>query len=170
MPREQIPVDADAVRLVVTDGDLAPDQWVAVTPPRMPHLETLNTVVGDEAPVLLDWSVGLAFPCQRPFDHRYGVAEVPEFRILPDRVGADATNGWQDHIGGGPLGWIPLLLNAQSIPTYLNHDWDRDWGSLERYTPIDESAMAADIQVVEVTRSGLWSPGPIRDGVPKLIE
>ncbi|WP_371305291.1 arabinosyltransferase domain-containing protein [Rhodococcus zopfii] len=170
VPREQIPADADAVRLVVTDGDLAPDQWVAVTPPRMPRLETLNTVVGDQAPVLLDWSVGLAFPCQRPFDHRYGVAEVPDFRILPDRVGADATNGWQDHIGGGPLGWIPLLLNAQSMPTYLNHDWDRDWGSLERYTPIDPTATTADIQVVDVTRSGLWSPGPIRDGVPNLIE
>ncbi len=54
--------------------------------------------------MLLDWSVGLAFPCQRPFAHRDGVAEIPEYRILPDRVGAQATNAWQDAIGGGPLG------------------------------------------------------------------
>ncbi|MHC3366239.1 arabinosyltransferase C-terminal domain-containing protein [Rhodococcus aetherivorans] len=170
MPSDRIPADADAVRLVVTDGNLAPDQWVAVTPPRMPRLETLNTLVGSTAPVLLDWSVGLAFPCQRPFDHRYGVAEVPEYRILPDRVGADSTNGWQDDIGGGPLGWIPLLLTAETIPTYLNHDWDRDWGSLERYTPIDPGATTAEIATEDVVRWGWWSPGPIRDGVPVMRE
>ncbi|MHD0282365.1 arabinosyltransferase domain-containing protein [Rhodococcus aetherivorans] len=170
VPSDRIPADADAVRLVVTDGNLAPDQWVAVTPPRMPRLETLNTLVGSTAPVLLDWSVGLAFPCQRPFDHRYGVAEVPEYRILPDRVGADSTNGWQDDIGGGPLGWIPLLLTAETIPTYLNHDWDRDWGSLERYTPIDPGATTAEIATEDVVRWGWWSPGPIRDGVPVMRE
>ncbi|MGW3481650.1 arabinosyltransferase domain-containing protein [Rhodococcus indonesiensis] len=170
VPSDRIPADADTVRLVVTDGNLAPDQWVAVTPPRMPRLETLNTVVGSTAPVLLDWSVGLAFPCQRPFDHRYGVAEVPEYRILPDRVGADSTNGWQDDIGGGPLGWIPLLLTAETVPTYLNHDWDRDWGSLERYAPIDPSATPAEITTEDVVRWGWWTPGPIRDGVPVMRE
>ncbi len=170
VPSDAIPAEADAVRLVVTDGDLSPDQWVAVTPPRMPRMETLQEVVGSDAPVLIDWSVGLAFPCQRPFAHRNGVAEVPEYRILPDRVGADATNGWQDDIGGGPLGWIPLLLDADTVPTYLNHDWDRDWGSLERYRPIDSEASPAEITTGVVTRSGLWSPGRIRDGVPVLLE
>lgn len=170
VPSDAIPAEADAVRLVVDDGDLSPDQWVAVTPPRMPQLDTLQNVVGSDAPGLLDWSVGLAFPCQRPFGHHYGVAEVPEYRILPDRVGADATNGWQDSIGGGPLGWIPLLLTAETVPTYLNHDWDRDWGSLERYRRIDPDADTATIDVDEITRSGLWSPGAIRDGVPDLLE
>ena len=27
--------------------------------------------------MLLDWLVGMAFPCQRPFGHQYGVGEVP---------------------------------------------------------------------------------------------
>ncbi|MEE2031148.1 arabinosyltransferase domain-containing protein [Rhodococcus sp. CC-R104] len=170
VPSEAIPAEANAVRIVVDDENLAPDQWVAVTPPRMPRLETLDDVVGSTAPVLLDWSVGLAFPCQRPFGHRNGVAEVPEFRILPDRVGADATNGWQDEIGGGPLGWIPLLLAADTLPTYLNDDWDRDWGSLEKYRPIDPSATTGVIDTETVTRSGVWSPGPVRDGVPDLLE
>ncbi len=170
MPSDAIPAEADAVRLVVDDGDLSPDQWVAVTPPRMPQLDTLQNVVGSDAPGLLDWSVGLAFPCQRPFGHHYGVAEVPEYRILPDRVGADATNGWQDSIGGGPLGWIPLLLTAETVPTYLDNDWDRDWGSLERYRRIDPDADTATVDVDEITRSGLWSPGAIRDGVPDLLE
>ncbi|MFF0816236.1 arabinosyltransferase domain-containing protein [Rhodococcus sp. NPDC003318] len=161
VPTDLIPADADAVRLVADDHDLTPKQWLAVTPPRLPQTQTLQDVVGSQAPVLLDWSVGLSFPCQRPFDHRYGVAEVPEYRILPDRVGADSTNAWQDSFGGGPLGWVDLLLTAQTMPSYLDHDWDRDWGSLERYTPRDETATTAAVGVETVTRSGLWSPGPI---------
>ncbi|QCQ94059.1 arabinosyltransferase [Rhodococcus sp. SGAir0479] len=166
VPLDQLPADANAVRLVASDTGLAPDQWLAVTPPRVPHMQTLQTVVGSSAPVLLDWSVGLAFPCQRPFDHHDGVAEVPEYRVLPDRVGAVATNAWQDAIGGGPLGWTSLLLNAQTIPTYLADDWRRDWGSLERFTPIVPSAQPATVDVEQTNRSGLWSPGPIRETPP----
>ncbi|BCN51820.1 arabinosyltransferase [Rhodococcus hoagii] len=166
VPLDQLPAGANAVRLVASDTGLAPDQWLAVTPPRVPRMQTLQTVVGSSAPVLLDWSVGLAFPCQRPFAHRDGVAEIPEYRILPDRVGAQATNAWQDAIGGGPLGWTPLLLNAETIPTYLDGDWRRDWGSLERFTPIVESAQPAQVDVEQITRSGLWSPGPIRETPP----
>jgi hypothetical protein len=161
IPMEQIPADADAVRIVADDTDLTPKQWLAVTPPRLPQTQTLQDVVGSEAPVLLDWSVGLSFPCQRPFDHRYGVAEAPAYRILPDRVGADSTNAWQDAFGGGPLGWVDLLLVAETMPSYLNDDWARDWGSLERYEPIDPSATTATVDTETVTRSGLWSPGPI---------
>jgi arabinosyltransferase C len=112
--------------------------------------------------VLLDWSVGLAFPCQRPFDHANGVAEVPEYRILPDRVGADATNAWQDDIGGGPLGWTELLLTAETMPSYLNDDWRRDWGSLEQFAPKEPDAVPAEVKTVETTRSGLWRPDRIR--------
>ncbi|NEW48365.1 arabinosyltransferase C-terminal domain-containing protein, partial [Nocardia cyriacigeorgica] len=78
--------------------------------PRVPTLESVNSFIGSEQPVLLDWAVGLQFPCQRPFSHLNGVAEVPRWRILPDRVGSDASNAWQDNIGGGPLGWTELLL------------------------------------------------------------
>ncbi|PTR22471.1 arabinosyltransferase C [Rhodococcus sp. OK519] len=166
VPLDQLPAEANTVRLVASDTGLAPDQWLAVTPPRVPHMRTLQSVVGSTAPVLIDWSVGLAFPCQRPFAHQDGVAEIPEYRILPDRVGAQATNAWQDAIGGGPLGWTSLLLTAQTIPTYLDDDWRRDWGSLERFAPIVESAQPAQVDVEQVTRSGLWSPGPIRETPP----
>ncbi|AOW95152.1 arabinosyltransferase [Rhodococcus sp. WMMA185] len=163
VPLDQIPSEANTVRLIAEDPDTDPDQWLAFTPPRVPKMQTLQTVVGSEDPVLVDWAVGLAFPCQRPFDHRYGVAEVPRWRILPDRVNAEATNGWQDAFGGGPLGWIDQLLSATTLATYLSNDWDRDWGSLEQYTPLDESATAARVDSEQVIRSGTWSPGPVRD-------
>ncbi|QLY31187.1 arabinosyltransferase domain-containing protein [Nocardia huaxiensis] len=163
VPIDQIPVQANAVRVIVDDRDITPRQWVAITPPRLPKLATLNSVVGETAPVLEDWHVGLAFPCQRPFDHHDGVAEVPEWRILPDRVGSDASNAWQDDIGGGPLGWTGLLLKAQTIPSYLDDDWHRDWGSLEKFTPyVPDASPRPELKVTVETVSGLAKDAPIK--------
>ena len=104
------------MRLVATDDDLSPQHWIAVTPPRIPQLRTLQEVVGSQDPVLLDWLVGMAFPCQRPFDHQNGVIEVPKWRILPDRFGAEANSPVMDNVGGGPLGISELLLRATTVP------------------------------------------------------
>ncbi|RMI34219.1 arabinosyltransferase domain-containing protein [Nocardia stercoris] len=161
LPLDRIPRGTNAVRLVANSADLTERQWLAITPPRLPKLTTLNSVVGGTDPVLADWHVGLAFPCQRPFDHRDGVAEVPRWRILPDRVGSDAANAWQDDIGGGPLGWTGLLLKAQTVPTYLNHDWARDWGELEQFTPY-LPAPPANIAVTVQNRGGWVKDAPIR--------
>ena len=161
VPMDQVSADSDVVRLVIADQNANPDQWIAVTPPRVPQTRTLQDVVGKETPVQVDWAVGLQFPCQRPFGTSVGVAEVPQYRILPDRTGAITTNRWQDHYGGGPLGWIDLLLDAKTVPSYLKDDWDRDWGELERYEPRDRNAVPADVAQETVQRSGLWSPGLI---------
>ncbi|MFD6394094.1 arabinosyltransferase domain-containing protein [Nocardia sp. NPDC060259] len=161
VPLDRLPDGVNAVRLVATDNDITGKQWLAVTPPRLPKLATLDSVVGHTDPVLLDWHVGLAFPCQRPFDHHDGVAEAPEWRILPDRVGSDASNAWQDDIGGGPLGWTGLLLKAETVPTYLDHDLGRDWGSLERFTPY-QPAPPAEISVRVVEQPGRAKEPAIR--------
>lgn len=153
--------DADTVRIVAADRDRDPRQWLAFTPPRIPQTQDLNTVIGSTDPVLLDWAVGLQFPCQRPFDHRTGIAEVPKYRILPDRVGAHDTNLWQNHDGGGPLGWTELLLHARTLPTYLNHDWDRDWGQLQQFLPIEPDAVPARPRITQEEHPGTWTPGPI---------
>ncbi|MFR9752765.1 arabinosyltransferase domain-containing protein [Nocardia sp. 004] len=162
VPLDQLPTEVNAVRLVAIDNDITPEQWLAITPPRLPKLATLNSLVGEQDPVLLDWHVGLAFPCQRPFDHLDGVAEIPKWRILPDRVGSEASNAWQDDLGGGPLGWTDLLLQAQIVPSYLDNDWARDWGSLEKFTPYDPNARPADIDLTVETRDGLADDAPIR--------
>jgi arabinosyltransferase C len=158
VPLAAIPADATAVRVVAEDDDLAPQQWIAVTPPRVPQLRTLQQVVGSQDPVLLDWVVGMAFPCQRPFGHALGVAEVPKWRILPDRLSADANSPVMDTIGGGPLGISELLFQAVTVPSYLRDDWFRDWGALQRLTPLYPNATAAELAVGTATRSGLWSP------------
>lgn len=163
-PLDAVDPAADAVRLMVDDPQTESDRWVAVTPPRVPRTTSLNELVGSAAPVMLDWEVGLQFPCQRPFEHRTGIAEVPQYRIMPSRQDTPMTTAWSNHDGGGPLGWIDLVTSAQTIPTYLRDDWSRDWGALERFTPLVGEASPAQVDVQTMRRSGMWTPGPINTG------
>ncbi|OBA69076.1 arabinosyltransferase [Mycobacterium sp. 1554424.7] len=162
LPLSAIPSAATQIRLVADDEDLAPQHWIALTPPRIPQLRTLQDVVGSKDPVFLDWLVGLAFPCQRPFGHQNGVDEAPKWRILPDRFGAEANSPVMDNNGGGPLGVTELLAKATTMATYLKDDWSRDWGSLQRLTPYYPDAQPAQLQLGVATRSGLWNPAPLR--------
>ncbi|WP_099224062.1 arabinosyltransferase domain-containing protein [Mycobacterium persicum] len=163
-PLSAIPDSATQIRLVADDEDLAPQHWIALTPPRIPRLRTLQDVVGSQDPVFLDWLVGLAFPCQRPFGHQNGVIETPKWRILPDRFGAEANSPVMDKNGGGPLGITELLLRATTVASYLKDDWFRDWGSLQRLTPYYPDAEPARLRLGTITRSGLWDPAPMRKG------
>jgi arabinosyltransferase C len=146
-PMATIPPSATEIQLIATDDDLAPNYWIAVTPPRVPQLRTLEDVVGSSDPVLLDWMVGLAFPCQRPFDHDNGVIEVPKWRILPDRFSAEIHSSVMDTDGGGPLGITELLARATTVPSYLKNDWFRDWGSLQRLILYSAEAQPAGLDV-----------------------
>ncbi|MFC9438083.1 arabinosyltransferase domain-containing protein [Nocardia sp. NPDC057030] len=161
VPFDQLPGDANVVRIVASDKDLGKDQWLAVTPPRVPQTKTLTAVVGSKTPVLLDWEVVLHFPCQNLVPTHAGVGDLPVYRILPDRNGATITNLWQAHDGGGPLGWTQMLFTARTLPTYLDKDWDRDWGSIEQYLPLDPNARPAEVTVDQTQRWGTWTPGHI---------
>src|SRR5699024_10952853 len=159
IPLESIPEEAEVVRVVARDANLSPDSWLAVTPPRNPRLRTLDEVVGRSDPVLIDWVVGLAFPCQRPFVHNGGVPETPRYRILADRESSSAANWWQSAAGGGPLLWTTQSVEAVTVPTYLDHDWARDWGSLQRFDPLDPTAVPADLGRGSDMRWGWTTPG-----------
>ncbi|WP_084495364.1 arabinosyltransferase domain-containing protein [Nocardia shimofusensis] len=163
VPLDALAADSDAVRIVANDPILIGDQWLAFTPPRLAALESLHSYLGTEQPILLDWAVGLQFPCQRPFYHENGVAEVPRYRVLPDRpLAISSTNTWQAQEFGGPLGFSQMLARSTTLPTYLRDDWARDWGSLERYDQYDRDAVPAELTTSTETRNGLWSPGEMR--------
>lgn len=160
--RSQIPADATSVRIVAEDLSLTPGDWIAVTPPRVPELKTVQQYVGSTEPVLMDWAVGLAFPCQQPMLHADGVTEIPKFRITPDyNAKRKDTDTWQDGLNGGLLGITDLLLRQNLMATYLNHDWGRDWGSLRKFDTVVE-AQPAQVELGSATHSGLYSPGKIR--------
>ena len=160
-PLADAPPRATVVRIVV-DEKAAPGQWVALTPPRVPKLATLNEVVGGTDPVFIDWVVGLVFPCQRPMRVQNGILEVPKWRIMPD---AEATKKnsqtWMSGKSGGPLGISTGMLTPTLVPTYLRNDWGRDWGGLQRFTEI-VPAKPAELHLGTARRSGLWNPAPMR--------
>ncbi|MEP9395582.1 arabinosyltransferase domain-containing protein [Gordonia sp. VNK1] len=162
LPTSDLPDGVTAVRIVATDDNLSQDRYIMVTPPRLPKMQTLQEVVGSSDPVHVDWTSGLVFPCQRPFTHHDGVAEIPQWRIEPGADLSAAVSAWQDSFGGGPLGWEQVLLDPTAVGTYLQGDVGRDWGSLERLVPYDDVTTNADITTGTQTRSGLWSPAPIR--------
>ncbi|MDO5030337.1 MAG: arabinosyltransferase domain-containing protein [Corynebacterium sp.] len=163
-PTAEIPEGATAVRLVAEDNDVSEDQWLALTPPRLAELKPMNDVIDSQTPTLPDWPVAFQFPCQRPFDHFAGVAELPKYRITPDRglkvVGADT---WQSVDAGGPLGFSDAVNEATAVPTYLKNNWRRDWGSIEKLSPRPNKdgvkPDTAEIDYEDITRSGLYSPG-----------
>lgn len=162
-PLAQVAPGATMVRLQVVDDAAASAEWIAFTAPRLPRLETLNDVVGRTDPVFIDWLPGLVFPCQRPMAVRNGVLELPKWRIMPD---ADATQRnsqtWMSGRSGGPLGITDALLSNTLVPTYLRNNWSRDWGGLERFSPLVPSASPAELELGYRRVNGLWSPAPMR--------
>ncbi|WP_051198534.1 arabinosyltransferase domain-containing protein [Gordonia shandongensis] len=161
-PLADAPPRADTVRLTAVDDAAAASEWLAFTPPRVPALRTLQDVVGSTDPVFIDWMPGLVFPCQRPMAVRNGVLEVPKWRIMPDAAATKRNSQtWSDGINGGPLGITDGLLYNTLVPTYLRNDWGRDWGGLERFTPVTPSR-PAELSIGSHTVSGLYNPAPMR--------
>jgi arabinosyltransferase A len=164
-PLAWAPPEANVARIVAYDPNLSSEQWFAFTPPRVPVLQTLQQSIGSHAPVLMDIATAANFPCQRPFSEHLGVAELPQYRILPDhKQTAASSNGWQSSETGGPFLFTQALLRTSTIPTYLRGDWYRDWGSVEQYyalVPADQAPVAVVEQGV-ITVHGWSRQGPIR--------
>ncbi|OBK18261.1 arabinosyltransferase domain-containing protein [Mycobacterium asiaticum] len=159
------PPEANVARIVGYDPNLSSEQWFAFTPPRVPELEPLQQLIGSQAPVLMDIATAANFPCQRPFSEHLGIAELPDYRILPDhKQTAVSSNLWQAASTGGPFMFTQGLLWTSTISTYLNGDWYRDWGSVEQYHRLVPTDRAPDAAVQQgVTTVPGWSrQGPIR--------
>lgn len=164
-PLAWAPPEANVARIVAYDPNLSSEQWFAFTPPRVPQLESLQELIGSQTPVLMDIATAANFPCQRPFAEHLGIAELPQYRILPDhKQTAVSSNLWQSRSTGGPFLFTQGLLWTSTIPTYLNGDWNRDWGSVEQYHRVVPAAQAPEAAVEEgVTTVHGWTRlGPVR--------
>ncbi len=164
-PLAWAPPEANVARIVADDPNLSDDQWFAFTPPRVPVLQTAQQFLGSATPVLMDIATAANFPCQRPFSEHLGVAELPEYRILPNyKQVVVSSNQWQSADDGGPFLFIQALLRTSTMPTYLRDDWYRDWGSIERYDRVVPAADAPKAVVEQGTETvfGWTRRGPIR--------
>lgn len=159
------PPEANVARIVAYDPNLSSEQWFAFTPPRVPELEPLQRLIGSQTPVLMDIATAANFPCQRPFSEHLGIAELPEYRILPDhKQTAVSSNLWQAASTGGPFMFTQGLLWTSTISTYLSGDWYRDWGSVEQYHRLVPAGQAPEAVVQQgvITVPGWSRQGPIR--------
>jgi arabinosyltransferase A len=164
-PLAWAPPEANVARIVADDPNLSTDQWFAFTPPRVPTLQTAQHFLGSRTPVLMDIATAANFPCQHPATQHLGIAELPDYRILPNsKQVVVSSNQWQSADDGGPFLYIQALLRTSTVPTYLSGDWYRDWGSIERYDRIVPAAIAPDVTVEQGTQTILgWTRrGPIR--------
>ncbi|MGZ4529741.1 MAG: arabinosyltransferase domain-containing protein [Mycobacterium sp.] len=164
-PLTWAPPEANVARIVAYDPNLSSDEWFAFTPPRVPVLQTLQQLMGSQTPVLMDIATAANFPCQRPFSEHLGVAELPQYRILPDhKQTAASSNGWQASEAGGPFLFAQAMLRTSTISTYLRGDWYRDWGSVEQYFPLVPADQAPDAVIEQgvMTVHGWSRQGPIR--------
>jgi arabinosyltransferase A len=164
-PLAWAPPEANVARIVADDPNLSDDQWFAFTPPRVPVLETAQEFLGSQTPVMMDIATAANFPCQRPFSEHLGVAELPEYRILPNfKQVVVSSNQWQSAEDGGPFLFIQALLRTSTVPAYLRDDWYRDWGSIERYDRVVPASDAPNAVIDEGSvRVFGWSRnGPIR--------
>ncbi|MDT5013548.1 MAG: arabinosyltransferase [Mycobacterium sp.] len=165
VPLAWAPPEVNVVRVVADDTNLSDDQWFAFTPPRVPVLQTVQQVIGTQTPVLLDIATAANFPCQRPFSEHLGIAELPQYRIMPDhKQTVTSSNMWQSVNDGGPFMITTALLRSTTVPTYLLNDWYRDWGAIERYDRLVPQSEAPDAVVEQgsVTVRGWTRVGPIR--------
>ena len=65
----------------------------------------------------MDIATAANFPCQRPFSEHLGVAELPEYRILPNfKQVVVSSNQWQSAEDGGPFLFIQALLRTVDRP------------------------------------------------------
>lgn len=164
-PMAWAPPEANVVRIVADDPNLSTDQWFAFTPPRVPVLETAQQLLGSQAPIFMDIAAAANFPCQRPFTEHLGIAELPDFRVMPSfKQTVVSSNLWESVEDGGPFLFTQALLRTSTVPTYLRNDWYRDWGSIERYERIVSLKDAPDAAIDEGAKRvfGWTRPGPIR--------
>ena len=149
----------------------APGQWVALTPPRVPKLATLNDVVGSTDPVFIDWVVGWCSPANARCACRTASWKCPSGGSCPTPRPPRRTARPGCRASPAALGISTGLLTPTLVPTYLRNNWGRDWGGLQRFTEIVPAPPADSLGTAR--RSGLWNPAPCvrsaTDNLPRPI-
>ncbi len=156
------PKDATKMRLVAVDQSLGVSGWLAVGAPRAPQLTNMTDFVGD-SPTYVEWTAAFVHPCLQPSRIRNGIAEMPEFRVAAGGEQRGMGQGWSSPEAGGAFGWMNVTATMREMPTYMQGNIHRDWGSLYTVDPYAPDALPAETALVQHREMhwGRWSPGPI---------
>ena len=189
---DQVPGDADRVRLRATDDRTDAGGWIAFTGPRLVEPEPLDGWLADRGPVLVDWAIAFAWPCTGELPRvAGGVAETPGViitapggpndpvpgerttnpsppgDIVPERWtgGSDGLFTGQD--SGGSFAGLTAAAALRELDTRLPDEPSRRWGrvlvpDLEDLEA-DRYSVTAEARVLSGTEG---DPAPVVNPAP----
>ncbi|MFR9730615.1 arabinosyltransferase domain-containing protein [Saccharopolyspora sp. MS10] len=159
---DQVPPDADRVRVVAEDATGDEAGWLAVTGPRLLDVVPLRAFLDGRQDVYVDWSMTWVAPCLRDVPRvGGGLAEAPTALLNPPAsLGFDGTAAYNRDIGGSFAG-VDEVGRRTPIPTELRGERDpryADWGQVSTITyPIARDAY--DTRTTRETRWGWQGEG-----------
>ncbi|MFC5063259.1 arabinosyltransferase domain-containing protein [Actinomycetospora atypica] len=183
---DEVPDEADRVRLRATDDRTDAGGWIAFTGPRVVEPEPLDQWLADRGPVLVDWAIAFAWPCTGELPRvAGGVAQTPGViitapgapndpvpgerttnpsppgDIVPERWtgGTDGLYTGQD--SGGSFAGLTAAASLRELDTRLPDEPSRRWGRV--LVPDLEDLEADRYSVATETRT---IPGTDGDPAP----
>ncbi|MBA8827477.1 arabinosyltransferase C [Saccharopolyspora lacisalsi] len=153
---------AEQIRVVAVDQSLGSDGWLSVSAPRVPRLTNMTEFIGD-APTFVEWTAAFQHPCLEVPSISHGIAEMPRFRVTAGGTLRSIGQGWSSPDAGGPFGWLSVTTSMRTLPTYLEGNIHRDWGTLYAVDPYAPRALPAQaaMNIRKETHWGTWTPGPL---------
>lgn len=143
---DEVPQQADLVRVRAVDDTADSGGWLAVTGPRLRQTEPLAPAVTGEGSTYVDWSMVWVAPCVRDSPRvAGGLAEAPTALLNPpEDLGFDGRAAYVREIGGSFAG-VDEIGQRQEVPTRLRGSENRpdyaDWGRFEQVSyPVQRDA------------------------------
>ncbi|TKJ18392.1 arabinosyltransferase domain-containing protein [Blastococcus sp. CCUG 61487] len=159
----ELPEGATLVRVRLTDRNLTPGGWLAVTAPHLAVGETLTELLTGSS-VALDWPIGFNMPCIDPPRVADGLVEPIDWLVLGDTFADDPGLLIVDD-GGGAYGTLDEVADLTEYRGFLpSTSPDVEWGTL---VGVDYPLPTDAFRVTEGSRTiagwGWWpgaGPGP----------
>ncbi len=132
---DEVPEEADRVRVRAVDATTDSGGWLATTGPRLRDIRPVQQFLRDRESVYVDWSMVWDAPCvRRSPEVGDGLAEAPRTLLIPpDRLGFSGVAAFARGAGGS-FAAMDEVGTRTTIPTRLQGTEDKpeyeDWGEL----------------------------------------
>ncbi len=128
VPIAQVPAGADVVRVQATDYSTDRQGWLTVTGPVVRDVVGLTAFLSGRGPVLIDWPMSFAFPCQADFPKvRDGLAQAPAVILGGPRNYPPSNMSYDPNVGGSFAG-VALTGHLVEVPSRVQNRPDLEWG------------------------------------------
>ncbi|GAA2820261.1 arabinosyltransferase domain-containing protein [Saccharopolyspora taberi] len=126
MTVDDVPPGASRVRVLAEDATADEQGWLAVSAPVVRNVVPLREVLDEQEPALIDWPMGLLFPCRTGYPRvGGGSADSPGVLVAPP--GGEGSMAYDPEVGGVFAG-VPMLSWRLETPSRLRGAPGVSWG------------------------------------------